>query len=1431
MSPLMAFSRDSRLIVTTADVNSIKIWDVTTGRELQTLAGPQGSIVSSVDVFFIAFSADGRTLVAISNTISKNSVSTSAIRIWDVATWRELRTLDGTSLGMSGFIGGEGGMALSPDGSHLASVVTGGSRPLVNFLDLTSGRELRSVDLPDKQINSAELSFTTEGRLLVSAIVDRRLKLWEVPPKENERELGRTTQDRGLIKFSRDGRVLALSEGYTVKLWDVTKGHELAVLRLPTSEVSSPQEGALVSFSDDGKSVATGGFGMPTILWETKTGRQLRKMSGRANMAYKVAFSDDGARLSSGGRTSWDLRTGRGLRIVSGLSDKMFGVPGPDGRTLAAFAPNSRVLTILETLTGRQLQTLAPATGVGVVQRVSFSLDGSMVVATYGPHEEQRPGLGRSAQSVKSENQLKIWDVKTGRELHTLMLGLPAINEGFSSDGRVLAVLDNMGQISLWDTRSGSRLRNLTSAVLGSLFPFTSLAFNPDGLALATGGVGQVVLWDVASGREVGALKVHDKVVTHVAFGRNGRLLASSGIDSTIKIWDMAERRELRTLVGHTAAINSIAFSPDSRLLASASDDGSTFLWDTTTGEHLLTLISLDDGGEWMVVTPQGLFDGTPISWNQILWRYNQDTFNVAPIEWFFNEFYYPGLLADVFAGKRPRVDDDVSKKDRRQPTVKLSLASNEALPTAIATRKIKIRIKVSDAVPDQDNPRGCGARDLRLFRNGSLVKVWHGDVLKGKAAVELEEEITVAAGANRLTAYAFNEDNVKSKDAQLPLTGADSLKHAGTTYIIAVGLNEYANAQYNLKYAVADAQSFGEELRAKLSQVSPSERVEIVPLINEHATKANILSALKRLVGEHEPPALKAGSPALDRLKRAKPEDTVIIYFAGHGTAQAQHFYLIPHDLGYTGERTRLDEQGLRTILSHSISDVELEQAVEDLDASHLLLFIDACNSGQALEAEEKRRGPMNSKGLAQLAYEKGMYILTAAQSYQAALEAAQLGHGLLTYALVEEGLKTAIADSKPKDGVLIAREWLDFATERVPQLQEEKVKQSRGIGLDIVFTEGEQNIADPQKRSVQRPRVFYRRELEANPFVIAGAKTTLISGGSGVADAAASAPVATGKLSRWIELQTATLVLRYRWTQSSVGITVANQMQDQIQFKGRFKFDKNGNYSINAGVFTGRDFIAGFNDTGIGTGRTMTNLYLKQLYFSAKPIIGLEVQFGGLYFNRGESTEITTYDNDGYLMGGRVVIQQPQKFFFDEISATYAFLGDLLTPNINKRWHGLNESNYHQFLVSKKIGDRAVVSGDYTFASGSDTLREAVRVNTQELKAIDFFRLELYQRVAGNPKAGLAAYVEKAFIDNRLTLGGGYAQIDRDYGGLNADRFNRGRRFFFNGGYKLTPEFTVSTFYTHAFKNDFPIANRTRFELLFSYNLLTSLKKAKLF
>jgi WD40 repeat protein/uncharacterized caspase-like protein len=1156
ISPFIAFSRDSRLLATATADNSVKIWDVISGREVQTLAGPQGAVVAAMGVYFIGFAANNQ-IVTVSD----------AARVWDVTTGRELRTLQINAMDVAGSVNGtDGGMVLSPDGNQFA-VFSDESEAQVKLFDLASGRENRRFKLPDDRIDGLQLVFTSDGRLLAAGIVERHFKLWDLTAKKDQ-ELGRTTKDFSQVKFSRDGRLLALSESYTVRVWDVASMRELPSLKAPNTGLW-PQGDAYINFSEDGKRLATGGFDTDTLIWETETGKQLTNLTGRTNMAMNVAFSADGTQLYSGDRTVWDLRTGRGLRLVARSPEKSFGTPSRDGRLIAVMRPNSAAVSIIEVANGQQLHTLAPSGKGGIiVQRVRFSPDGTMLAVIYDQDYSQ-PQADPSRSHLFGA-QLKLWDIKTGRELRTIAANYTPTDADFSNDSRRIAAIGPMGEISVWDTQTGQKERDLTSSpmaglsnlininpgqikpgqmptmpnmndisammnnVLGTMSSGTmgqkSLAFNVDGRTLATGGfeskanvdvgamlsgamsgqrpskgskgskqpdpndmmkdfkvetTGQVQLWDVASGREIGALKAHGRGVTEVAFSRDGKFLASAASDNTIKIWDVEKRSEIRTLTGHTSSVESIDFTPDGRLLASASDDGSTFLWDTKTGEHLLTLISLDDGSEWMVVTPQGLFDGTPVSWNQILWRYNQETFNVAPIEWFFNEFYYPGLLADVFAGKRPRVAQDVSKKDRRQPIVKLSLVGPAAGDSGIASRTITVKIDVGDAPADKDNPKGSGAQDLRLFRNGSLVKVWHGDVLKGQAAVSVEEEITVTAGPNRLVAYAFNRDNVKSKDSPLAFSGAESLKRKGTAYIIAVGVNEYANPQYNLKYAVADARSFGDEMRRKQTQIGGFERVEVIELLDANATKDNILSVIKRLAGAPGPPTLKAGPG--DGLKRVEPEDTVIIYYAGHGTAQAQRFYLIPHDLGYTGDRTKLTEAGFKTMLSHSISDVELETAVEAIDAGHLLLIIDACNSGQALEAEEKRRGPMNSKGLAQLAYEKGMYILTAAQSFQAALEAAQLGHGYLTYALVEEGLKTPIADAEPKDGVLIAREWLNFATERVPKMQEEKMAQGRGLGIQIAFTEGEADVTDPQQRTVQRPRVFYRRELEANPLVIA--------------------------------------------------------------------------------------------------------------------------------------------------------------------------------------------------------------------------------------------------------------------------------------------------------------------------------------------------------
>src|SRR6185369_13037553 len=144
--------------------NSVKVWEIANGREVQTLTAGQASFMNAFGFTYIAFSADGKKLVTISD----------AIRVWDTSSWRETITLQVTDINPGGIAGGAGGVALSADGNQLARV----DSDKIKFIDLSSGRETRAIDLPDKQLDSAELIFAADGHLLVAGINEKKLKVW-----------------------------------------------------------------------------------------------------------------------------------------------------------------------------------------------------------------------------------------------------------------------------------------------------------------------------------------------------------------------------------------------------------------------------------------------------------------------------------------------------------------------------------------------------------------------------------------------------------------------------------------------------------------------------------------------------------------------------------------------------------------------------------------------------------------------------------------------------------------------------------------------------------------------------------------------------------------------------------------------------------------------------------------------------------------------------------------------------------------------------------------------------------------------------------------------------------------------------------------------------------------------------------------------------
>lgn len=125
----------------------------------------------------------------------------------------------------------------------------------------------------------------------------------------------------------------------------------------------------------------------------------------------------------------------------------------------------------------------------------------------------------------------------------------------------------------------------------------------------------------------------------------------------------------------------------------------------------------------------------------------------------------YSHLLGEIVAGKRPKATTNIANKDRRQPTLKVSLPDNTALSTNV--RMVKVKVEATEVSSDAAHANGSGVRDVRLFRNGSLVKVWRGNVLaNGSSSAAMETTVPISAGENKFTAYAFNQDNIKSSDA-----------------------------------------------------------------------------------------------------------------------------------------------------------------------------------------------------------------------------------------------------------------------------------------------------------------------------------------------------------------------------------------------------------------------------------------------------------------------------------------------------------------------------------------------------------------------------------------------------------------------------------------------------------------------------------------
>ena len=296
-----------------------------------------------------------------------------------------------------------------------------------------------------------------------------------------------------------------------------------------------------------------------------------------------------------------------------------------------------------------------------------------------------------------------------------------------------------------------------------------------------------------------------------------------------------------------------------------------------------------------------------------------------------------------------------------------------------------------------------------------------------------------------------------------------------GKAYIITVGVNRYQNKAWDLRFAANDARTVQRLLVEKIKQTGEYAEVIGVSLVSssdthegeKKATKANFKVALAEIA------------------RRVRPEDLVMIFFSSHGYADKHgQFYLFPTDIGEGGEK-----EINATVLDKAISSEELSEWLRGVDAGAMVMVIDACQSAGTVKGEsgeEFKPGPMGSRGLGQLAYDKGMQILAASQADDFAFEVEELQHGLLTYALMKDGVEGRKADLN-RDGQITLGEELAYALERVPKLYEAMRK---GELAKLFKTEGGRGphvvgeaASLRKKNGFQQPSLFdfakKRREL----------------------------------------------------------------------------------------------------------------------------------------------------------------------------------------------------------------------------------------------------------------------------------------------------------------------------------------------------------------
>ncbi|MBK8606470.1 MAG: caspase family protein [Chitinophagaceae bacterium] len=447
-----------------------------------------------------------------------------------------------------------------------------------------------------------------------------------------------------------------------------------------------------------------------------------------------------------------------------------------------------------------------------------------------------------------------------------------------------------------------------------------------------------------------------------------------------------------------------MSFSDDGKSIITANIDNSIRVWDVVTGKEKYKIIFIDTA-DWIIVSPQGYYQCTPAAAK--LLHYVTKEYKIITFEQLDIKYNRPDKVLEAMENKDSILIKSYKKayekRIKKMSIDTLAFRSGYGVPEfdfvnrdniAYEQKKstLTLHIKGVDSIYKLDR--------FNVWVNETPIFGQRGISIRKKNKNDFDTTITIklSQGENRIETSITNVNGTESYRMPLTVNYSPAVKQKESIRFIGIGIDQFADNQYNLKYSAKDIRDLSKKLKEKYK-----DDIIIDTLFNANVTVSNV-KGLKQ------------------KLQQTSVNDKVIISYSGHGLLSKDYdYYLSTYNVNFQMP----EENGL--------AYDELENLLDSIPARKKLMLIDACHSGEVDKEEgiamnkiadslglskgiilgdsieqNQNLGLKNSFELMQSLFvnvgkSTGATIISAAAGNQFALERGDLKNGVFTYSLLE--------------------------------------------------------------------------------------------------------------------------------------------------------------------------------------------------------------------------------------------------------------------------------------------------------------------------------------------------------------------------------------------------------------------------------------------